>query len=1015
MLAGLNGSGKSSIFDAVTYALFGHHRGGSQDAHELINKDSDRALVSFEFALDGQCYRADRTIQRTKQGKARNTQQIFRREGANGWAAVENTNLKTGFDEWVQQNLGLSYETFTSSVLLLQGKAEKLLDSTAKGRFEVLAGIVDLDRYVKLFQRADEERKELAARYKNLQDRLAAIPEVSAAALLEAEARITQAEEVRAQAQAEIDRLQALEFQARHWAELQTQLDASRGRVREAEKLLADAVDIEKDAIRLSELRDVLPRLQTVLEQRGQIQESERKTTELTKKKEHLGTLLQQHNQSLEEARRKREAVEAQIRDEEHRLRQGSAELRRLTALVEKLKECERLQTELDRVREVLTEMPADPETALREARSRHDCLAGLAQAIPSLARFQGLREELRQARTREQAAAEKMQAVRAHGEKLAAEVERAKPEAEKTTRARQDTDDRATRTRTLLEQSQQQLDELNQLHGTKVCRHCGQELTPGHMQQEQKRRGKAVADANARYQDCVKDQREAHAKDAEVRKRLESVEKQLREAREDYREQRSLAEQARKEVERLQRDCGKAYQELEPRQRAQISPSLADDWSATAFPTPDDLAKLRQKVADLPTAKQAVREAELLVQRWSQEKGKEATLQQSLTRIGADLPANRDKVLQEHARLDADDRALAKGLEAHRALLGELRKQSDTLARDRETTQQHLIALDGQLKLEEASRVLSRDVLARAVKDLPSAWQARAERLRMADLNSLRQERDELESKHTDERSRKLQEARTGVELLRRELSGLEEQASQFPEDARQGPTAVKVLLDTARQQHAQRDQELATARQQKARLEERHQEREQLQTECLKADAELTHAKLLAELLSRDRLQLHLVREAERQVVAHANAVLDRLSGGQLFLRLSGEAGGEGNSAKALDLEVSNRHTGDKPINVAFLSGSQKFRVAVSLALGIGQYASRQHRPIESVIIDEGFGCLDRQGRQIMIQELQNLRGQMRCILVVSHQEEFAEAFTDGYRFELTDGTAVATRFQR
>src|SRR6202043_569568 len=100
------------------------------------------------------------------------------------------------------------------------------------------------------------------------------------------------------------------------------------------------------------------------------------------------------------------------------------------------------------------------------------------------------------------------------------------------------------------------------------------------------------------------------------------------------------------------------------------------------------------------------------------------------------------------------------------------------------------------------------------------------------------------------------------------------------------------------------------------------------------------------------------------------------DRLSGGQLYLRLSGEAGGEGSTSKALELEAYNRQTGEKPINVAFLSGSQKFRVAVSLALGIGQYASRQHRPIESVIIDEGFGCLDRVGRQVMIQELKNLR---------------------------------------
>jgi DNA repair exonuclease SbcCD ATPase subunit len=85
------------------------------------------------------------------------------------------------------------------------------------------------------------------------------------------------------------------------------------------------------------------------------------------------------------------------------------------------------------------------------------------------------------------------------------------------------------------------------------------------------------------------------------------------------------------------------------------------------------------------------------------------------------------------------------------------------------------------------------------------------------------------------------------------------------------------------------------------------------------------------------------------------------------------------------------------------------------VSLALGIGQYASRQHRPIESVIIDEGFGCLDSQGRQVMIQELQNLRSQMRCILLVSHQEDFAESFTDGYHFRLQEGATKVERFQK
>jgi hypothetical protein len=37
------------------------------------------------------------------------------------------------------------------------------------------------------------------------------------------------------------------------------------------------------------------------------------------------------------------------------------------------------------------------------------------------------------------------------------------------------------------------------------------------------------------------------------------------------------------------------------------------------------------------------------------------------------------------------------------------------------------------------------------------------------------------------------------------------------------------------------------------------------------------------------------------------------------------------------------------------------------------------------------------------------------MRCILLVSHQEDFAEAFQDGYHFRLDGGATRVTRFQR
>jgi DNA repair exonuclease SbcCD ATPase subunit len=383
--------------------------------------------------------------------------------------------------------------------------------------------------------------------------------------------------------------------------------------------------------------------------------------------------------------------------------------------------------------------------------------------------------------------------------------------------------------------------------------------------------------------------------------------------------------------------------------------------------------------------------------------------------RLKSDLPKDRDSVRRQHSDLEAEEKSLGSSIAARRAALKQSQHEIDEHTRQRDRVQQELNGCRVELQTQLGKQDNFRQALTRYLKELPESWQQAVSSAKLLQMNEWTHERDQLVLKDTERRANELRQARLAVEGLQRDCRHHEEQLAAFPEEARHGPQAVQQLLKDARDRHRQRDEALGQARQQMALLEMQHSQREQLQREHLAADGELKHWKLLAELLGRDRLQLHLVRQAERQVVDHANAVLDRLSGGELYLRLCGEAGGEGNSAKALELEAHNRVTGEKPINVAFLSGSQKFRVAVSLALGIGQYASRQHRPIESVIIDEGFGCLDRNARQVMIQELQNLRSQMRCILPVSHQEEFADAFADGYHFELQNGTTVARRFQR
>jgi exonuclease SbcC len=1020
MLSGLNGSGKSAVFDGVTYALFGHHRGGSQKVEELINKNSDGLEVEFEFLQEGQGYRIRRVAKRKSGGGISSTQQIYRRSTGTGngkasWDVITDTQKKTDFDSWIRDNIGLNYETFTSSVLLLQGKAEKLLDSTAKGRFEVLAGIVDLDRYRNLHEKSEDLRRTCDAAVKGWRDRLAGLPEISALELLEAETAVQTADKARQDAWQELQRWQGLEFQAQQWLEKTRQLAQTRQQWQDAQALMASAGKIESDLKRLRELQTILPVVKAASDQRTQIQQSERDLNRLHEQQQKCEQELGRLDDALQQSRQKRSLLDTKAVEEDRKLREIGVELRSVTASLAKLKEFERLEADLLRLQEEIKLLPEHPVQVLHKARVEFDQLTALAQTVPHLIRFDALRKELRESLERESVTGAALQHIEKHGKQLAAEVDRLAGQLNQLIAAKQQADEETTRTRTLLEQTRQALQDLLQVGGAKVCRHCGQELTPGHVHDEKKRREKELAEGEHRHNQALEQQRKVHAEEKKVRDEHHHADQQRQEARVEYRTKLHEAEQAKKDVDRLRLDCQRTFRDLPECYRDKISLDPTPDWVRTIFPTRAELGSLRGEAGQLDSARQRLQQAEAMLNQWHQYQGREANLQQSLQRMEEELPRDRQKLRDNHVRLETEEKSLEKSLQSTRKLLGENQQEIDRLGQQRERIHSEWSKGQGEIQTQTATRDHCQRELARILKSLPEEWRQPVEHAGYGELQAWTLELNQLIEKRTEECAQQLQNARLTVANWQQQCTDLENQLQQFPEEVRQGPESVKLRLAETRDRYKQRDDELSQARKIFDKIDHDYKQREEWQHEYLAADRELAHAKLLAELLGRERLQLHLVRQAERQVVDHANAVLDRLSGGELYLRLCGEAGGDGNSAKALELEAHNRITGEKPINVAFLSGSQKFRVAVSLALGIGQYASRQHRPIESVIIDEGFGCLDRNARQVMIQELQNLRTQMRCILLVSHQEEFAEAFTDGYHFELQNGTTIARRFQR
>jgi DNA repair exonuclease SbcCD ATPase subunit len=1015
MLAGVNGSGKSSVFDAVTYALFGHHRGGSQNAAELINKESNALAVEFDFSLDGRLYRIKRTLKRGSRGNATGTQQLFGRAGVDSqWEAVPDTNKKVDFDAWVDDHVGLSYETFTSSVLLLQGKAEKLLDSKPSGRAEVLAGIVDLARYQRMYEKANAKRLAFKGQLEALTHQQQAVPEIGDLEYAAAAEAIELAEEARTEAQSKVDSLLKLAEEARRWTDAQARLAAAGEKLRQAEHLLGEAVKIEKAFARLGELKAVLPAVSTVVTVRARLHESEHKTSRLLKDREATTVHRDQVQHNLETAKKKKANLQKTLAADEEKLAKGSARLRELASVLQGVKLAEDQQAELRRLEDELKRLPPEPESIVRAAQDAHDRLVELGRVVPILDRLHAERAELMQALPREDAAQRKADEVQEAGRKLRGDYDKLLAEVEPAKRVKAKADEAAAGTAVLARQARELADDFANLAGQKTCRACGQPLTPGHFEMEKKRREADRKAAEKKHAEAVAAQREAGDRESELRFAETAAKERLDRLRDEYKELFAEIKRVGADADRHVRFLKIAYAELPEPYQSRVAPAQPEDWASVSYPSRDELSRLRQEAAGIDAAKRQLRESADTLDRWKRLTAKAEAARQTLSRLREGLPAGDPAaVREEHRTLQAAEAALVNDIKGTKAGIRSAEDEIDRFGRDAHTAMTMLTEIAGRVHTEEVNRANCRERIDGAMRGLPTDWQFRVEKAGLADYTGWKDESEELLAADTEARYKQLEQARGGLESLRADLATLVREAEAFPAEARRSPDEVAALVADARKQHEAADKLLTDARRRKAVLDGHRERRAELGELFKQTDAEHNRYKLLAELLGRDRLQRHLVRQAERQIVDYANGMLDRLSGGQLFLKLVGTD--DGAADKALDLECYNRVTGGSPINVAFLSGSQKFRVAVSLALGIGQYASKQHRPIESVIIDEGFGCLDRNGRQVMIQELQNLRGHLQCILLVSHQEEFADAFPDGYRFELQDGATRVSRFQR
>jgi len=1015
VFTGRNGSGKSAVFDAMTYALFAAHRGGKQDAASLIHAGADSLAVTFEFDLGPHRYRARRSLRRN----GRSERQIFRREpaeadgGDDRWPAVPETQTEAGFKRWIEEHIGLTYETFTASVLLMQGRADNLLSTRPRERFEILAGVVDLASYRRIHDAADRRRQRRQAEADALREQLRSRPEIDDAAIAEAAARLDRAAADLDAADRRWRSLIETEAAARSWVQLSARLAEAESRRVAAQRLIDDSAAIARDYDRLRTLDALLPALDQSLDRRNRLARALAEARAAKADRLAIAGEADRLEADRQATRQRLSAIAAELDREEARRSAIRDRAAALAVPIHRARAARDQRVRVDRLASQVAAAPADLEATVDRREEDVRIRIEWKAALPWFSTLDRERRGLREALDREVTSRRSAVAAEADGHRIEPDVRRRLDESEAARAAVVEARDRRTRSETLLRAAEARLTRFAGLEGAPDCDRCGQPLTPAHFAAEESRLRTDVDRDRAALDTAARDHEAASARSNQADAALRAADAALAAAVVARDAAARDRDQAARDAARHAEACQNSYEHLSEPFRSRIAPADPPDWAATAFPAAAVLDEASRQAHGLGPAQQRSIEARAALDRSLALRRDLEAARLALAAIG-DQPGD-DSAEAEQSALDTESAELDRALATRRAdrlradqALARLAESIDQL--DRRRAAAVGLASTATTRADEL-----RNQEALAIAALPEPIREPIARASPADRDAWTAERQSLDDRGTERLAAALPGAQLTLARARADVEGLARDLDAIPESARRPPEAVAAERAAAESARAAAESARRAAQAVLDALGRDREARADLARRAVEAEGAAGVAARLARLLGRDGLQRDLLRDAERAILAGANPILRELSGGEIELRNRGSSGGD-DPEHALQLDAIVRtHGASRPIDVAYLSGSQRFRVAVSLALAIGQYARGLHRPIESVIIDEGFGSLDPQGRREMIDELKRLKGRLARVVLVSHQEEFAEAFADGYRFEVVDGTTVARPFHR
>lgn len=175
VISGNTGAGKTTIFDAICFALYGSASGEDRNDVKALRSDfaadDVHTCVELEFELRGRYFRVKRQLPHVKKGNKTATgeqYEFFEKINGEEVPCVDRQRV-TEINKKIEDLLGLSKEQFSQIVMLPQGEFRKLLTSETENKEEILRKIFKTERYSWISSRLKDKKKQAEDEYKQEQ------------------------------------------------------------------------------------------------------------------------------------------------------------------------------------------------------------------------------------------------------------------------------------------------------------------------------------------------------------------------------------------------------------------------------------------------------------------------------------------------------------------------------------------------------------------------------------------------------------------------------------------------------------------------------------------------------------------------------------------------------------------------------------------------------------------------------------------------------------------------------